>query len=302
MFILLMWPGWLQSVCRPAYAEVRAPTATIVSLHGEALVFFQGGAPIPVSEDTVLRQGDAIRTHVGATVVLQLSEGSELILAENTNLSIAELNQDPRTGARQSRLVLWWGKIRSLVSSGHQAKGSSYTIQTPNTFAGIIFSHPDSEVLYDPGTSTTTVIPHKFDVVVTNRVTNDTVLIPEGFIGIIQDRDIKKLARTVPFASGSTDVDTIAKFRLHSLAKILREFPDQAIILEGHTDDVGSEEVNQKLGLERAEIVKTYLVQQYGFEPARIKTFSYGDSQPVAPNETEAGRARNRRVTISRDL
>ena len=298
--MLLVWLGGLQG--GSAYAEARAPTATIVSLEGEALVFFQGGSPIPASVDTVLREGDTIRTHAGAAVVFRLSDGSELIVGENTNLNLAELGEDPRSGARKSRLNLLWGKIRSLVSSGHQAEGSSYTIQTPNAFAGIKFSHPDSEVLYDPGTSTTTVIPHKFDVVVTNRVTNDTVLIPEGFIGIIQDRDIKKLARTIPFSTGSTEIDTIATFRLHSLAKILREFPDQAIILEGHTDNVGSEEINQKLGLERAEIVKTYLVQQYGFDPARIQIFSYGADQPVAPNDTDAGRARNRRVTISRDL
>lgn len=294
--------GGLGTRCAPVWAEIQQPTAEILFLRGEALVFFQGGSPMPASVNMVLREGDTIRTHAGANLILQLSDGSELIIAENTNINIAKLAEDPQTGARTSRLVLLWGKARSLVSAGHQAKGSSYTIETPNAFTDIQFSQPDSEVLYDPGTSTTTVMPHRFDVVVTNRVTNDTVRIPEGFIGIVQDRGIQKLARTIPFTTGSTEIDPVAQYRLHSLAMILREFPDQVIILEGHTDSKGSDKTNQRLGQKRAEIVKTYLVQHYGFEPDRIKTVSYGAEQPLAPNDTEAGRARNRRVTVSRDL
>lgn len=294
--------GYLGGKPVPIYAEIKQPTARIASFSGEAMVFFQGGSPMPASKDMLLREGDSIRTHAGTTVLLELSDGSELIVSENTNISFAKLTADPQTGARISRLILLWGKMRSLVSAGHQAKGSSYTIETPNAFTDIQFSQPDSEVLYDPGTSTTTVMPHRFDVVVTNRVTNDTVRIPEGFIGIVQDRGIQKLARTIPFTTGSTEIDPVAQYRLHSLAMILREFPDQVIILEGHTDSVGSDKTNQRLGQKRAEIVKTYLVQHYGFEPDRIKTVSYGAEQPLAPNDKEAGRARNRRVTVSRDL
>ncbi|GAK57049.1 OmpA/MotB domain protein [Candidatus Vecturithrix granuli] len=257
---------------------------------------------MPASVDMVLWEGDSIRTHAGANLILQLSDGTQLIVAENTNISIAKLAEDPQTGARTSRLILLWGKMRSLVSAGHQAKGSSYTIETPNAFTDIQFSQPDSEVLYDPGTSTTTVMPHKFDVIVTNRVTNDTVRIPEGFIGIIQEREIQKLARTIPFTTGSMEIDPVAQYRLHSLAMILREFPDQVIILEGHTDSVGPDKTNQRLGQERAEAVKTYLVQKEGFDPDRIKTISYGAEQPLASNDTEIGRSRNRRVTVSRDL
>ncbi len=294
--------GCLWGRSAPVHAEIKQPTVRIASLSGEALVFFQGGSPLPASKDMLLREGDSIRTHAGATVLLELSDGSEVIISENTNLSFAKLTIDPQTGARISRLILLWGKMRSLVSSGHQVAGSSYTIETPNAFNDIQFSQPDSEVLYDPGTSTTTVMPHRFDVVVTNRVTNDTVRIPEGFIGIVQDRGIQKLARTIPFTTGSTEIDPVAQYRLHSLAMILREFPDQVIILEGHTDSVGSDKTNRRLGQERAEIVKSYLVQQYGFEPERIKTFSYGAEHPLVPNDTEAGRARNRRVSVSKDL
>ena len=265
-------------------------------------MFIQGGSPIPGSIDTILRSGDSIRTHAGATVILELSDGSELILGENTNLNIAELTQDPQTGGRRSTLKLFWGKMRSLISKGHQGEGASYHVQTPNALVGVKFSKPDSEVLYDPNMSTTTVIPHRFDTIVTNLVTNDTVRIPEGFIGIVKGRDIQKVARTIPFDVGSSGLSNIAKLRLHSLAMILREFPEQTIVLEGHADNLGSKKKNLELSQERAETVKTYLIETYGFAPNRIETISCGASVPLESNDTEAGRARNRRVTVSRKL
>ncbi len=292
----------LGALCAPFSTAAQQPTVTIVSLTGQTMVFFQGGAPIPASVDTVLRAEDAIRTHAGATVVLKLSDGSELIVGENTNLHISVLTEDFRTGARTSRLKLLWGKVRALIAPGHQAEGSSFGVDTPNTLVGMKFSQPDSEVVYDPGTSTTSVIPHKFDVVVTNRVTNESVRIPEGYIGIIKDRGIQKVARTIPFPTGQADIVPIAQFRLDTIAGVLREFPDQIIVLEGHSDSVGSEKKNRELAQERVDQVKTHLVQNYGFDQDRIKTFSYGSSRPIMPNDTASGRARNRRVTVSRQL
>jgi outer membrane protein OmpA-like peptidoglycan-associated protein len=65
----------------------------------------------------------------------------------------------------------------------------------------------------------------------------------------------------------------------------------------GYTDSTGSEELNQKLSEKRAESVKNALVGE-GVNPARITTVGYGESKPVADNDTEAGRQLNRRVTI----
>ena len=70
------------------------------------------------------------------------------------------------------------------------------------------------------------------------------------------------------------------------------------IRLAGHTDNIGQPEANKTLSQARAESVKRQLVT-YGCDPALITTFGYGDTQPVAPNDTEEGRALNRRVTIT---
>jgi OOP family OmpA-OmpF porin len=70
------------------------------------------------------------------------------------------------------------------------------------------------------------------------------------------------------------------------------------IELEGHTDWVGSEAYNERLGQARGETVKRYLSERLGFPADRISVVSYGERDPVASNTTKAGRAQNRRVVI----
>lgn len=70
------------------------------------------------------------------------------------------------------------------------------------------------------------------------------------------------------------------------------------IALEGHTDSVGREAYNERLGLARAQSVKRYLTERLGIPADRINVVSYGETRPVAPNTTREGRAQNRRVVI----
>jgi OOP family OmpA-OmpF porin len=70
------------------------------------------------------------------------------------------------------------------------------------------------------------------------------------------------------------------------------------IALEGHTDWVGREAYNERLGLARAESVKRYLTQRLGIPAERISVVSYGETRPIAPNTTREGRAQNRRVLL----
>jgi OOP family OmpA-OmpF porin len=67
-------------------------------------------------------------------------------------------------------------------------------------------------------------------------------------------------------------------------------------MLEGHTDSVGSTAYNQSLSQDRADAVKRVLVRHFQIDSARIRTIGMGESQPIADNESEEGRARNRRV------
>ena len=81
------------------------------------------------------------------------------------------------------------------------------------------------------------------------------------------------------------------------VGKINKEFNLEVVIAVGHTDWIGTDAYNLKLGQRRAEAVKAYLVSR-GIEKSRVYTDSKGEKQPVATNKTAAGRAQNRRVEI----
>lgn len=68
--------------------------------------------------------------------------------------------------------------------------------------------------------------------------------------------------------------------------------------IEGHTDNVGTEEVNKRVGLQRAESVKRYLYEQHHIPLHKMNVISFGEEKPMSPNTTREGRAQNRRVVI----
>jgi outer membrane protein OmpA-like peptidoglycan-associated protein len=84
---------------------------------------------------------------------------------------------------------------------------------------------------------------------------------------------------------------------LKRLAQILKGYPDRRVLVEGHTDSTGSAEHNQSLSDERAFAVMGYLISQ-GLDPKKLEARGFGESKPVATNETAEGRQRNRRVEI----
>jgi peptidoglycan-associated lipoprotein len=95
------------------------------------------------------------------------------------------------------------------------------------------------------------------------------------------------------------ELDDTAKAALDEFATKVKGLTDQYYIeIQGHTDDTGGKRYNEDLGERRAEAVRRYLSRQDGLPLMRMSTISYGDTLPVAPNKTRAGRAQNRRVVI----
>jgi outer membrane protein OmpA-like peptidoglycan-associated protein len=86
---------------------------------------------------------------------------------------------------------------------------------------------------------------------------------------------------------------------LDEIAAALRQTPGQRLALTGHTDAIGPEPYNEDLSLRRARAVAAYLQRAGGVPPARMAVSGIGEGQPIAPNDTEAGRAQNRRVEIT---
>lgn len=101
------------------------------------------------------------------------------------------------------------------------------------------------------------------------------------------------------FKVGKTDLPDEAKARLDQMIAQIKADPKGAYFeIEGHTDDTGTKDLNQRLGLERAESVKMYLYEHHQIPLHKMNVISYGEEKPVAPNKTRDGRAQNRRVVI----
>jgi outer membrane protein OmpA-like peptidoglycan-associated protein len=101
----------------------------------------------------------------------------------------------------------------------------------------------------------------------------------------------------VLFDTGKYTLKPLARERLAKVAGIILGHPGLKLEVEGHTDSVGSDEFNQLLSEKRAATVRDYLVSQ-GIPMNSVVARGFGKAQPVAPNETAAGRARNRRVEL----
>jgi OOP family OmpA-OmpF porin len=89
---------------------------------------------------------------------------------------------------------------------------------------------------------------------------------------------------------------------LNELAEFLKRFSDLQVDVDGHTDSVGSESYNQQLSQRRAQAVVDVLVNEFGIARDRLDPIGFGESQPVASNDTAEGRAMNRRVMATLEV
>jgi outer membrane protein OmpA-like peptidoglycan-associated protein len=99
------------------------------------------------------------------------------------------------------------------------------------------------------------------------------------------------------FAVDSAVLSAESMSSLDEFARVMRDFPQTAILIQGYTDSTGSEQYNLQLSERRAKSVKNHLVLRE-VEDGRMAAIGYGESYPVADNATAAGRALNRRVSI----
>jgi len=139
-----------------------------------------------------------------------------------------------------------------------------------------------------------------------------------AIIGHQMDQQAKELQQDIPgatvtrvgegiavtFESGilfpfnSTEILPAGKTNLQQLGASLEKYPDSEILIVGHTDSVGTDAYNQTLSQGRAQAASTYL-QSVGVPASRLHTAGRGESEPIQSNDTEEGRARNRRVEVA---
>ncbi len=102
----------------------------------------------------------------------------------------------------------------------------------------------------------------------------------------------------INFDFNKSVIRNIDKAEMQRAINFVRKYPVAQITVEGHTDDIGTEQYNQSLSERRAEAVKKYLVKEGGIDETKISTIGYGESKPVTLNDTAEGRAANRRAEI----
>ena len=140
-----------------------------------------------------------------------------------------------------------------------------------------------------------------------------------GYIGDRMDRQAEKIEEELPgaevtrvgeginvtfnedagvhFDTAKSSVKGTSAETLNKLAGIFKEYPKSVILIEGHTDSVGSDERNQDLSEARAAAVRSYLMSK-GVNPNRLNTIGHGEGSPIDTNDTNEGKTNNRRVEI----
>lgn len=108
--------------------------------------------------------------------------------------------------------------------------------------------------------------------------------------------EIARVELLVNFDFDKSDVKPEYFSEIEEVADFMRQYPDTIIELEGHTDSRGDDAYNEALSQRRADAVRAVLIDRFNIQGSRITAEGFGETQPVASNNTDAGRAQNRRV------
>ncbi len=123
----------------------------------------------------------------------------------------------------------------------------------------------------------------------------------ENLLGAITKK-LKKVQNEkgpIKFKTGKAEIDPSCDKTMIAIAAIMADYPGFHVQVDGHTDNVGNPEANQKLSQERAEAVVNYLVSKKSVDAKRLTAKGFGDTKPIADNKSKNGQAKNRRVDFT---
>lgn len=131
------------------------------------------------------------------------------------------------------------------------------------------------------------------------KIVHDTIYIKEKPDVIYMGNEINDFLKNVTlFEFDSYEITREARAGLRRVVDWMNEYPSLTAKIEGHTDSIGTDEYNQKLSENRAKAIYDYLVKE-GIAASRLAYIGYGESRPVATNDTAEGRAQNRRIEMT---
>ena len=198
-----------------------------------------------------------------------------------------------------SLFVLDTGDHRFLAARQRRAEGEVHVA----LYIGAIPSHMVNFISIDPEKTTGThpaggQVVYQIDVVVSKPMDAGMVTVAAGDMaaGIASTGSVALYG--ILFDTNSAEIKPASTSTLQEIAKLLKNQPGLKLLVVGHTDSVGSFEANQDLSQRRAASVVRTLTTVHGVEAARLVPVGVSFAAPIAPNKTEEGRARNRRVQL----
>jgi outer membrane protein OmpA-like peptidoglycan-associated protein len=126
----------------------------------------------------------------------------------------------------------------------------------------------------------------------------ETMFAPDEARVLRQGEDVIISLLGINFPPGRSTIDPGSMPLLGKVQQSLMLFPESSLVVEGHTDANGGDSANLILSQDRADSVKQYIVSNFAVNPEKVSSIGYGESRPVATNETQEGRSRNRRIDL----
>ncbi len=123
----------------------------------------------------------------------------------------------------------------------------------------------------------------------------------KGIGGMVNTALVPKAGALIRFDVNSANIKEESYELLNQYGSVLQKtHPDAKLIVEGHTDSMGSDDYNETLSRERAKAVKDYLITRFGISAERLQVKGAGEGRPLSSNDTDKGRSQNRRVEFIR--
>jgi outer membrane protein OmpA-like peptidoglycan-associated protein len=198
------------------------------------------------------------------------------------------------------------GTLSGLVVDAKTGKGVYAVISSPNGEFSNIVADPETGKFiqklpagkYAVKAAAPNYKADTKDVVIENGKATDIRFELSGFDKIQITREKIEIKEKIRFANGKDTILFDSYPLLDEIAQAIKDSPKMQISIEGHTDSNGSDSFNLKLSQKRADAVRDYIIAR-GVEPDRLKAVGYGETKPLAPNDTEEGREKNRRVEFN---
>jgi outer membrane protein OmpA-like peptidoglycan-associated protein len=195
------------------------------------------------------------------------------------------------------------GKISGRVIDAATGAGVFAVLSFPNGEKGNIATDPDSGAFvielpaakYQIKAGSTSHQSKLVEVLVKGDQTTDLEIVLQGYQKVKVTKEKIEITEKIAFRTGKAIIKIDSYPVLDEIATVLKSNPEFNIVVEGHTDSVGSASANRKLSMKRAEAVREYIISR-GIKGERLKAIGYGEDKPIADNGTDEGRSKNRRV------